>query len=512
MTLNNTIYAIIAVMMFFELIAAGAETSTSLSDADFRRIDNYIETQLKEANIPGAALVIVEGNQITHLRGFGVAGPDGQPMTPKTGFFLGSVSKSFTALAIMQLVEAGQIDLEAPVQKYLPWFRVADPKASSQMKVRHLLNHTSGLSTYAGRTHLNSSDMSNEAMKRRVRSLHKAKLTAPVGKGTNYSNANYHILGAIIESVSGQSYENYIQEHIFDPLNMTNSYTSEESARQHNLATGYRYWFGKPFAAIHIPHSRGDLAAGYLISCANDMGNYLLALMNRGVLGDTQILSENGISKLHTPERKDLNYGMGWGIGKIHNTRVISHDGSTPGFHTEIAIFPDYQRAFCLLINAENWLSGPAIGALCWHMKSLIIGKQAYPIMKAPKVHIYIALLCFLLLSQVIRLALISHRIYRWCKCPDTLPERKRWSLWMRGSVSCIVNIVIAVGMLWLVPQSQEVPLSGIILYAPDAGWLLLSSGILAIIALFVSISVTAVLIKHVHIKTINAEDKGVKY
>ena len=191
MTSNRIIRGCVAVAMFSELITAKAETSTTLSEADFRMIDAYIEKELKEANIPGAALVIVEGNKITHLRGFGVAGPDGRPVTGETAFFLGSVSKSFTALAIMQLVESGQIELDAPVQKYLPWFRVAEAEVSSQIKVRQLLNHTSGLSTFAGRTHFASTDMSPEAITRRVRALRKTKLIAPVGERFRYSNANY---------------------------------------------------------------------------------------------------------------------------------------------------------------------------------------------------------------------------------------------------------------------------------------------------------------------------------
>jgi hypothetical protein len=349
--------------------------------------------------------------------------------------------------------------------------------------------------------------MSNEAMKRRVCFLRKAKLTAPVGKGTHYSNANYHILGAIIEAVSGQNYEDYIKAHIFDRLNMTNSHTSEESAKQNNLAIGSRYWFGKPVAATHIPHSRGDIAASYLISCANDMGNYLQALMNGGVFGDTQILSENGISKLHTPEKKNMNYAMGWGVGRIHNTRIVNHGGSTPSFHTEIAIFPDRRRAFCLLINAENYLSGPAIGALGGKMAHLILGKKASPLMKTPKVHVFLVILCVLLFGQIMGLALVSRRICRRWKYPHTPPQRKRWSLWMRGSVSCIVNVGLAVGMLWLVPRAVEGSLSSFILYVPDAGWLLLANGILATIALFVSISVTALLLMQPrHIKTVNAE------
>ena len=97
------------------------------------------------ARIPGLALAIVRGDQIVYLKGYGRADASGRPVTPQTPFLIGSITKSFTALAVMQLVEAGTVDLDAPVQRYIPWFRVADPRASAQITVRHLLTMTSGL-------------------------------------------------------------------------------------------------------------------------------------------------------------------------------------------------------------------------------------------------------------------------------------------------------------------------------------------------------------------------------
>jgi CubicO group peptidase (beta-lactamase class C family) len=483
-----------AAILFFSIIAK-AEIPAALSQADFDRIDTYIETQLKEANIPGAALVIVEADRITHVRGFGVAGPDGRPVTPQTGFILGSVSKSFTALAVMQLVEAGQIDLDAPVQQYLPGFRVADPEASRQMKVRHLLNHTSGFSTYEGRTHCASRDISSRAIERRIRALRDAQLTHPVGKGIYYSNANYCVLGAIIEAVSGQCYEDYIQEHIFDPLNMTNSYTSKSEARQHGLATGYRYWFGKPLPSTNIPYPRGDLPAGFLISCANDMGHYLGAMANGGLWRQTRILSESGITQMHTPD-KNLNYAMGWSVGYLQYTPVISHGGSAPNYHTQIAILPEYQRAFALLINAENWLSGPPIGKLCWNMQNLMLGRDVPPIGKAPTMHEDLMLLCGLLFCQVIAFIFVIRRIVRLRKRPSSRLEKKRLFVVIRGGVSFVLNTAIIIGMLWIVPVTHGAPFSCLLLYAPDAGWLLLISSTLAMITVCVSMGVMVFLIR----------------
>ena len=120
------------------------------NNASFEAIDAYFEGQMRRLNIPGVTLAIIEGDQIVHRRGFGRARPGGEAPLPETPFFIGSLTKSITALAVMQLVEAGKVELDAPVQRYLPWFRVADPQASAQMTVRHLLNQTSGLPLLPG--------------------------------------------------------------------------------------------------------------------------------------------------------------------------------------------------------------------------------------------------------------------------------------------------------------------------------------------------------------------------
>jgi CubicO group peptidase (beta-lactamase class C family) len=136
----------LAILVF---ISSGLGVSQSFAKAwltDFGEIDAYISTKMKELGIPGAALVIVQGDQIVHLRAFAVADAAGRPVIPRTPFFTGSTGKSFTALAVMQLVEAGKIELDAPIQTYLPWFRIADTQASEMITVRQLLNQTRGLS------------------------------------------------------------------------------------------------------------------------------------------------------------------------------------------------------------------------------------------------------------------------------------------------------------------------------------------------------------------------------
>ena len=122
-----------------------ARSRSALQTREQEQIDAYIHTRMQAAHIPGLALGIVRGKEVVYLKGYGIAGPDGRSVTPQTPFILGSTSKSFTALAVMQLVEAGKIDLDAPVTKYLPWFRTADAAALARITVRNLLHQDSGL-------------------------------------------------------------------------------------------------------------------------------------------------------------------------------------------------------------------------------------------------------------------------------------------------------------------------------------------------------------------------------
>src|SRR3989454_11052600 len=144
-TILGGVLACLLALAFTVLPVAAAPHGPQAGAPDIASIDAYISAQMQANHIPGVALGLVHNDQIVHLRGFGSADQSGRAVTTHTPFLLASVSKSFTALAVMQLVEAGKVELDAPVQRYLPWFRLADPVASARISVRHLLYHTSGL-------------------------------------------------------------------------------------------------------------------------------------------------------------------------------------------------------------------------------------------------------------------------------------------------------------------------------------------------------------------------------
>lgn len=330
-----------------------AQAAAASAD-DVNAVNDYITSRMKAARIPGLSVAIVKGDQSVYLKGYGQADPSGRSVTPQTPFIIGSISKTFTALALMQLVEAGKVDLDAPVQRYLPWFRVADPRASAQITVRSLINHTSGLPQQAD-TFL-WTDQDDGVLERTVRYLKTVNLARPIGT-FGYSNANYQIMGVIIQTVSGQSYEAYIEQHIFAPLDMRDSFASQETAQQHGMAMGYRWWFGFPIPAA-MPFLRAELPAGFLICSAEDMAHYLIAMMNGGQYQGRSILSPQGIAYLWSRTAAGSAYGNGWELAELNGRTLVNLDGGTADFQGSVFFDPEERVGVFVAANVMNALDG----------------------------------------------------------------------------------------------------------------------------------------------------------
>src|SRR5207244_12297203 len=191
-------------------------------------------------------------------------------------------------IAMLQMIDAGTIDVDVPVQRYLTWFRVVVRNALAKMSVYHLLRQTSGLPKNAGAEAMAGTGQAS--LEQRVRELSTFVLTEPVGTTFQYSNADSLVLGLLVQVVSGQSYGAYIQQHIFAPLEMHHSFVSLADATQHGLATGYRWWFGVPLPAS-LPYLSDQLPAAFLISSAQDMTHYLMAHLTNGSYQRTPVLS-----------------------------------------------------------------------------------------------------------------------------------------------------------------------------------------------------------------------------
>jgi CubicO group peptidase (beta-lactamase class C family) len=459
----------------------GSETPTANGAAaasSFAEIESFVKDEMAAQRIPGLALGIVEGDRIAYMRGFGTADDSGAEVTPQTPFIIGSVAKSFTALAIMQLVEAKRVELDAPVQRYVPWFRVASERASAEISVRHLLNHTSGLSTKTGRSFQGDGDTSATALEQAVRKLESAALTAPVGSKYQYSTINFSVLGLIVQTVSGQSYEDYVEKRIFDPLQMWNSYTSEAAAQPHGLATGHNYWFGRSRAA-DLPYNRGLVPAGYLIASAEDMTHYLISQLNSGRYDGTAVLSSAGIEELQRPAvptpEEDTSYAMGWFVGPRNDIPAIHHQGETFNFHSNVVLTPQSKRGVIVLMNAEDsldlFVSG-RMGTLADGVTSLLEGREPPSPPSNLPIFIVYALLFALLVLQARGIAKSAVALRRG----DIQP--RRLGPWWRVGLTLFVSLLWAAFVLLLVPKQLGLPLSVLASGFPDLVLLLTCSAL----------------------------------
>ena len=311
---------------------------------------DVVRSQLAASHVPEAAYAALDHGQVS-------SGGWGQGVDADTPFVLGSISKSFTALAVMQLTDRGDVSLEAPVRRYIPDFRTADPAAV--ITVRQLLEQTSGLPTSAGSDVIANPD--RLSLSERVHDAANVHLATGPGEAFHYCNLNYAILGFIVERVSGQSFGDYVTTNIFKPLAMTHSHASIPAARAAGMPDGSTVWFG---ATVHqsTPNAVGALPDGYLTSTANDMAHYLQMQLGDGSYQGTRIVSAARLRDMHTaatttpPDaaaESTTSYGFGWGIGKLDGHLLLAHDGDTTGYHANMALLPETGQAIVVL-TARN--------------------------------------------------------------------------------------------------------------------------------------------------------------
>lgn len=442
---------------------ATARHPAALHPPDLAAIDAYVGREMKADRVPGLSLAIVQPGGVT-FRQYGQAGR-GQPLTPRTAFILGSMSKSFTALAVMQLVEQGQIDLKAPVQRYLPDFRMADEAASRQITVAHLLNHTSGLPAQVAATR------QARTLAEHLPALSRVRLEHPPGTRHTYSSVGYQVLGVLIERVTGQPYAEVVQQRIFTPLKMTHSFTDGTRARP--LASGHRYWFGFPVAA-DLPFEGDRLPTAGLISSAEDLATYLQALMRKeGIPG---VISRDGLFQLLWPTAQGdgFSYAMGWRVsswpdGGGQSRRVIHHGGVLPHYRGKMVMLPDLQAGVVVLTNASTSLPFP-LAATSHRVadgvaRSLVGQPLPSQTLNLSLMYAILTLAAALILWAEVRKLLV---LRRWKAAAQ---QRPRAALMREVALELLGLVALLVG----VPLLMRVPWAEMLRSSPDLAWWMLT-------------------------------------
>lgn len=326
-------------------------------------LDDYLNQLYKSHVIPGFSVVVVQNENIIFEKGFGKEYIDGSiPMTSLTSSAIGSLAKSFTAMAMMQLVEKGRVVLDEPVITYIPWFRTANKEVSDKITVRMLLNNTSGLKA----PNVRNKDISEKAAESLVRSMGSVYLTTEPGEAYEYSNDGFALAGLIISRVSGMTYEKYLEENIFKPLQMNR--TTNDTDKFENLKVVFGHYSGinKAIRVKNDDNILGEyVAAGSVLrSSASDIGNYLKTLINEGKFSGQQILSQKSIKEMWKPyssfpgisiedggENLPISYGLGWFIGEVEGKKYIFHGGNRRNMSSMTILFPEENIAASFIAN-----------------------------------------------------------------------------------------------------------------------------------------------------------------
>ena len=419
-------------LTLFFIITAQATFSDPYSDLtpDKIAIDNFLTKTIKTYHIPGIAVAFVNSHGILFISGYGESSP-GINITDETPFLLGSTTKMFTALAIMRMVETGKVELDAPVKKYLPEFKLATPQYENVITIHHLLNHTSGLSG-AG---MPGSSFGENSLEEELASLRKCSPIFAPGEKYEYFSSNYRLLGLVIERVSGMKYGKFLENEIFRPLGMASSHAGPEGVN--NLASGHGQVFGFPLRREQ-EYRAGGLPSGFMVSTVYDIARFLADELRAGK-GDSSVLNPETVKTTWLPPgNKKSGYAMGWlAIDNMGKTPFLAHAGSLENYQSFFYLNPELDLGFAFMMNQGGIL--PMMGGFSTLRNGLVKlmnnehpenGTGTWPLILVSGV--------FLLVSVIE--AFYTIRLKSWQK---RAKMKKRWKQWIGLSFDLILSCLL---------------------------------------------------------------------
>jgi CubicO group peptidase (beta-lactamase class C family) len=334
------------------LVSIVANAQTMSSPELQTMIDDFVAERMEQGKLPGLSLVIVKDGQILYTKGYGFANIETQtPMTDRTPVAVASQAKGMTALAVMQLVEQGKVDLDAPVPTYLPWFKVDDLRGRS-ITVRQVLTHTAGLPTSL----ILDGNRDPNALEQRVHELATVKLNRDPGTAYEYATDGYAIAGLIVQTVSGMPYKDYMAQNIFAPLDMQEATFDPDEAEQNGLAQGYSKQRGVLSPAPMLVTLGFALGSWALVS-ARDLGNYFTMLLEGGQFDGKTIVAKSSIEEMWKPlvsMDAERSYGLGWNVLTINGVTTIANEAEELVNSSQFILIPEQNLGVGVTVNLST--------------------------------------------------------------------------------------------------------------------------------------------------------------
>ena len=340
---NAVIFVLLMLIGRTGLPADEDTAAESITTAQQLVLDSTLEDIRRRFKVPGLAIGIVENGSLAYARGFGVRDTKtGAAVTTDTLFHIASISKTFTATAILQLVEQRKISLDDPLERYLPAF------ANSGITISQLLTHTAGFSDWSHATRA----MDDSRVAAYVAKTAAHRRAYPPGKGWEYNDTDFNILGAVIEAASGQTYPDYVQQHVLAAAGMSHS-TCLLPSDVSDFA-----WpnTGETFVrrASHHPWDRVFIPSSGIEASVTDLMRWAVVNLKR----DPALLTMDSYDALFEhhvdTEWPDVAMGLGWQLERRDEQWLPRHPGGDPGFRSLLTLYPETQRAIVILANGET--------------------------------------------------------------------------------------------------------------------------------------------------------------
>ena len=314
----------------------------------------FVPQVMEKRGVPGVVLGVFHEGE-TRSAGFGVTNTDHPlPVTDETFFQTGSITKTFTATAIMRLVETGKLELDATVRTYVPSFKVGDETASSQATIRHLLTHTGG---WFGDFFQDTGPGEN-ALPRYVAEMAGLEQLAPLGETWSYNNAGFSLAGYGIEVVTGKRYEDALAELVLEPLGLENTFFDPGDVMTHRFAVGHDVGDSGAEVARPWPLPRSAYPAGGVICIVNDLLCYARFHLGDGAAEDgTRLLTPESMSLMQTTLAavwKNETFGLPWFLKGVDGTALVYHGGGTTGQVSQLTLVPERGLAVAVFTNANQ--------------------------------------------------------------------------------------------------------------------------------------------------------------
>lgn len=329
-------------------------TASSAYQAVSKELTATIKEEMKDKQLPALSIALIDGQSIVWAQGFGYE--DAKRMVPAsahTVYRVGSVSKLFTDLAVMHLVEAGKLDLDAPVARYIPGFTPLNP-FGGDITLRELMSHRSGLirEPPVG----NYFDTSSPALRNTITSLNRTSLVFPPGSHTKYSNAGIATVGYVIEETTGRPFADYLEQHLLDVLGMRESSFAPHPDLVKRLADAWMWSYdGLSFPAPKF--QLGEAPAGAMYTTVTDLGRFVSVLFAIEQGSAPNLLHPETLRQMWSPQfnskSEPATFGIGFRLGVLDGDREVDHGGAIYGFATELAALPDAALGVVVVTNVD---------------------------------------------------------------------------------------------------------------------------------------------------------------